>query len=114
MGDMLPRSNRKGLPMAEQDDHPLAGISPSRIANWQRHGVDAIEADLTHTGGSRLVGGPPGTAEDAWRWVRYMRNQERARQRELVTIRPGIWGMNLDLMALGRRIRNWWRSRRPG
>jgi hypothetical protein len=34
---------------------PLAGISPTRIANWERSGVDAIEADLRNNRGLAYV-----------------------------------------------------------
>ena len=57
---------------------PLTGISPTRTANWERSGVDAIEADLRNNRGLAYVGGPPGTEEQAWRWVRYKRAKEKA------------------------------------
>jgi hypothetical protein len=58
-------------PTLDAAAHPLAGIHPTRIANWEKIGVDAIEADLKYSGGTRYVGGPAGTAEQAWRWVNY-------------------------------------------
>src|SRR5205807_3882516 len=52
---------------------PLDGIAPARIANWERYGVDAIEADLKYNKGTSYVGGPPEAREQARRWVRYKR-----------------------------------------
>src|SRR5262247_3308899 len=63
-------------PGASGSEHPLLRISPARIANWERHGVDAIEADLANNQGITYVGGPPGTREQAWRWVRHKRSQQ--------------------------------------
>jgi hypothetical protein len=31
-------------------------------------------------------------------------------QGEILTLKPGIWGMSVDLKELGRRILNWWHS----
>jgi len=56
---------------------PLSDIPAERIAEWNQHGVDAVEADLKATGGIRYVGGVPGTVQLAWRWV----NSERTKQR---------------------------------
>jgi hypothetical protein len=100
--------------MPDDDDfqtHPLAGISPTRIANWERYGVDAIEADLRNNRGLAYVGGPPGTEEQAWRWVRYKRAEEQARQADIFSLKPGLWGMSFDLKAAFRSAKDWWRRR---
>ena len=72
----------------------LAGIHPSRIANWESKGVDAIEADLKYGDGIRYVGGPPGTKEQAWRWVNYVRAQNQNTpprpEPEILTLKPGF------------------------
>lgn len=95
--------------------HPLAGIHPSRIANWESKGVDAIEADLKYSGGIRYVGGPPGTKEQAWRWVNHARaNDSAASQKpepEIFTLKPSFSGVSLDLKAMYRRVRRWWSNR---
>lgn len=31
-------------------------------------------------------------------------------QAEILTLKPGIWGMSIDLKELGRRVLNWWRG----
>jgi hypothetical protein len=59
---LFPSRDEQG-PTPKAADHPLAGIHPSRIANWESKGVDAIEADLKYGDGVRYVGGPPGTTE---------------------------------------------------
>ena len=104
-------------PEAEKTaDHPLAGIHPSRIANWESKGVDAIEADLKYGDGIRYVGGPPGTKEQAWRWVNYVRAQNQNTpprpEPEILTLKPGFAGVSLDLKAVFRRARRWWRDRK--
>jgi hypothetical protein len=30
------------------------------------------------------------------------------KQKEVITLKPGIWGMSIDLKELGRRVRNWY------
>jgi hypothetical protein len=89
----------------DDPDHLLAGIPPARIANWERHGVDAIEADLNSTDGLRYVGGPPGTKEQARRWVRY----KRAQQQEVLSLKPSVYGFSADLKVAWRKLCDWWR-----
>jgi hypothetical protein len=31
---------------------------------------------------------------------------------EMITLKPGIWGMSIDLKAVARRLREWWQKRR--
>jgi hypothetical protein len=92
-------------------EHPLAGIPPARIANWNRYGVDAIEADLINNNGLRYVGGPPGTNEQAWRWVRYQRAQQMPQQ-EVFSLKPTFHGLGIDLKAAAKKLRSWWRGSR--
>jgi hypothetical protein len=56
----------------------LSDISLARVAAWEQHGVDAIEADLKNNDGMRYVGGPPEVRQQAWRWVRAVRAAEAA------------------------------------
>jgi hypothetical protein len=90
-------------------EHPLSGISPARIANWERHGVDAIEADLANNQGVTYVGGPPGTREQALRWVRYKRSQQQDKRSEVLSLKPGVYGVSLDLKAAFKRAHDWWK-----
>lgn len=60
--------------MSTQDDEKdYNDIPASRKANWERFGVDAIEADLKNRGGVTYVGGPPEARHQAWVWVRVQR-----------------------------------------
>jgi hypothetical protein len=113
----------------------------ARFERWERLGVDVIRTDLEATGGLRFVGGTPAVRELAWEWGR-MKEAEQARspqgppnaealpqftaqppapsppppshrpQVELVTLKPGMWGVSIDLKELGRRARNWWQGRK--
>jgi hypothetical protein len=85
----------------------------ARFAQWEKRGVDAIKADL-NTGGTRYVGGPPAVRALAWEWVRGREsNIQRPAQpsSELLTLRPGVWGVNIDLKELWRRALRWWQNR---
>ena len=33
--------------------------------------------------------------------------------RELITLKPSLWGMGIDLKELSRRARDWWRKKTP-
>ena len=63
----------------------LSDISLVHVAAWERHGVDAIEADLKNNDGMRYVGGPPEVRQQAWRWVRAVRAAEAAPKLSLRT-----------------------------
>jgi hypothetical protein len=86
----------------------------ARFSEWEKRGVEAIKADLL-TGGSRYVGGPPAVRDLAWEWVRSRESntQKPAQQQssELLSLKPGLWGVNIDLKELGRRARRWWLNR---
>jgi hypothetical protein len=71
----------------------------ARFAQWEKIGVERIKADLL-AGGHRLVGGPPAVRELAWEWVR----KKEAEAREVVTLKPGLWGVSIDIKEIWRRI----------
>jgi hypothetical protein len=100
-----------------QDEISEAGAK-ARFAQWDQIGLDRIKADLL-SGGHRLVGGPPSVRDLAWKWVR-MQEAGRpeidgaARQptspKELLTLKPTLWGVGFDLKEAGRRARRWWKG----
>lgn len=104
----LPRS---GPVPGAGGDHPLQGISLTRIAIWEKHGLEAVEADLTYNNGLTYVGGPPDIIEQAWRWVRFKKTRRQPQPPEILTLKPGIWGISVDLKALIQRVRRWRRTR---
>jgi hypothetical protein len=90
------------------DDEISEGGRQARFAQWEKLGLDRVKHDLLN-GGHRLVGGPPQVRELAWEWVR----REEAKQAkgpeekpaEMVTLKPNIHGVGVDLKEVGRRIR---------
>jgi hypothetical protein len=44
--------------------------------------------------------GSPAVRKLAWKWVR----DKEAEQAELVTLKPTLWGVGIDLKAIGRRV----------
>jgi hypothetical protein len=80
----------------------------ARFERWKKLGLDRVKHDLVHTKGTVVVGGTLEVQELAWEWVR-MKEAERAKAREkqdeVVTLKPGIWGMSANLKEAGRRIR---------
>jgi hypothetical protein len=74
--------------------------------------LNAVEADLKTNNGLTYVGADhaiPG----AWRWVKYKREQERASQREVLTVKPGVYGVSVDLKALGKGVIQRLRKKKP-
>src|SRR5437016_12920992 len=41
----------------------------ARYEQWEKLGIDQVKADLEHTGGIRVVGGPAEVTQMAWEWV---------------------------------------------
>jgi len=97
-----------------------------RFAQWEQLGVDVIRTDLEATGGRRFVGGPPAVRKLAWEWVRSKEVSSSTgassrfevpvvpptpAERELVTLKPTLWGVGIDLKEVGRRVYKWWRGR---
>ena len=90
----------------KSDPHDLSDIPPARIAAWDQHGVDAIEADLIKTGGVRLVGGPAEIPHQAWRWVHALRAAEAApKLSDAVGVKvPLAWFGSFNLKTAWRTI----------
>jgi hypothetical protein len=106
----------------------------ARFDRWERLGVDVIRTDLEATGGLRMVGGAPAVRRLAWEWVRMKEGEQsksaahhqlqtgtgvdletatpsRQSKPELLTLKPTLWGVSIDLKELWRRVRDW-RQRR--
>jgi hypothetical protein len=112
----------------------------ARFERWEQLGLDVIRIDLEATGGRRVVGGSPAVRRLAWEWVGIKEAERAAiavspgaarskapalpdhppsslkppapfgPRAELFTLRPGIWGMSLDIKEAWRRARRWWRG----
>ena len=85
----------------------------ARFERWEKLGVDTIEADLKR-GGTQHVGGPPAVRALAREWVQHKRRQQvppPAQKQEVLSLKPGIWGVSIDLKELWRRGQRWWRER---
>ncbi|SED60528.1 hypothetical protein SAMN05444161_3570 [Rhizobiales bacterium GAS191] len=99
-----------GLP----DDDISEDGRQARFARWEKIGVDLIKADLIN-GGHRLVGGPPAVRELAQKWVRIKEAEAKAvadtasagKRADIVTLKPTIWGMSIDLKEAWRRFQAW-------
>lgn len=76
-----------------------------RFARWEQIGVDRIKADLL-SGAHTLVGGPPAVRALAWEWVRMKEQEAEQKTKEIVTLKPTIYGVGVDLQALWQRIRS--------
>jgi hypothetical protein len=76
----------------------------ARHARWKELGLDRVKADLLD-GGYRLVGGSPEVREEAWAWVRAQEESGK----EVVTLKPGYFGMSIDLKAAWRALMARWR-----
>ena len=70
----------------------------SRFAQWEKLGVDRVKNDLLN-GGIQLIGGPPDVNELAWEWVR-IKEQEADKKREIVQLKPTLWGIAIDIRRL--------------
>jgi hypothetical protein len=96
------------------DDEISEAGREARFAQWEKLGVDAIEQDLA-TGGHRLVGGPLQVRALAREWVQLKKaaaqqggpaaSEPSAKPGELLTLKPSIYGVGIDLKEAGRRIR---------
>jgi hypothetical protein len=74
-----------------------------RFARWEQIGVDRIKADLL-SGGHVLVGGPPAVRDLAWQWVRMKEREAKQTAEKIMTLKPTVYGVGIDLRALWRKI----------
>lgn len=75
----------------------------ARHDRWEALGVERVKNDLLN-GGHQEVGGTPEVREAAWEWVK----AKEAASKEVVTLKPTLWGMGVDLKAAWKRIRDRW------
>ena len=68
-----------------------------------------IEIGFSSLGGAVVVSGLTGKGHELLESIRVQVKQKE--QAELLTIKPTIWGMSIDLKELARRIRDRWRGR---
>ena len=85
-------------------------LSPEQRAACEEGGVEEVRSKMTKAGpgdGAAVPGLGDGliTRKAAARWIR---EQER---REIIDLKPGLWGFSIDLRAAFRRALKWWRSR---
>lgn len=87
-----------------------------RHERWEALGLDRVKHDLLN-GGFRLVGGSPEVREEAWAWVRSKEAAAKgeaaqaAATKEVVTLKPGVWGFSIDLKQAWRALQEWWQRR---
>jgi hypothetical protein len=81
----------------------------ARFEQWEKYGVDRLKSDLQSDPYRRVGSGP--VQNLAWEFVR-MKEAEQAKARaaeekpaEIVTLKPSIHGVSVDLKEMGRRIR---------
>jgi hypothetical protein len=78
----------------------------ARFERWEKLGIDRVKHDLLN-GGDRLVGGPAQVRELAWEWAR-KKEAELGKlpdqTEDLVMLKPGIWGMTVNINEAVRRI----------
>jgi hypothetical protein len=86
-----------------------------RFAAWETAGLDRVKHDLL-SDPLRLIGSAQ-VQSLAWEWVRSKESAAvqppAAKPAEMLTLRPGIWGVNIDLKEAGRRFAKWRRSWKP-
>lgn len=70
----------------------------ARYAHWDKLGLDRVKADLMHTRGIMVVGGPQEVQEMAWEWV-HMKEAEAKADEES---KPRATGHGLALIAESR------------
>jgi len=86
-------------------------LSPKQRAACEDAGVDEVRAKMAYAGpgdGAVVPGLGDGliTRKDAACWIK-----EQTQQREIIALKPGLWGFSIDLRAAFRGIQKWWRSR---
>jgi hypothetical protein len=95
----------------------------ARFARWDEIGLDRIKHDLLN-GGHQLVGGPPSVRALAWEWVRMKEagppkisdgpvqavTSQAQKPPEVLSLKPTIYGVGIDLKEAWRRLRAWWKA----
>lgn len=79
----------------------------ARFQQWEKLGLDQVKHDLLN-GGYRVVGGSPQVRKLAWEWVRIKEaEQAKTAQKtdEILTLKPSLWGIGMNLKELWRQIR---------
>jgi hypothetical protein len=86
----------------------------ARFEQWEKIGVERVRQDLLN-GGHFCVGGPKYVQDLAWEWLQ-MKQDAKAKshehQKEIVTLKPTLWGMSLDIKEAWRRIAGRGKTRR--
>jgi hypothetical protein len=79
-----------------------------RFERWEKIGLDWVKHDLLQ-GGHQVIGGSPAVRELAREWVRIKEAEQAAaaqeKPAEMVTFKPNIHGIGIDLKEVARRIR---------
>jgi hypothetical protein len=85
------------------DDQISEKGQQERFARWEKIGLGRIKADLLN-GGHSLVGGPPAVRDLAWEWVRMKERETERKAEKIVTLKPSVYGVGIDLRALWRKL----------
>jgi hypothetical protein len=83
-------------------------LTPEQRLACERAGVDEVRAKMAYAGpgpGACVPGLGDGLIlrQDAADWIR--------EQKEILVLKPSLWGVGFDLRAALRRAHKWWRSR---
>jgi hypothetical protein len=88
----------------------------ARFVAWETLGLDRVKHDM-QSDPFRLIGAAQ-IQDLAWEWVRSKETpgtQESGasspKAGEVLTLKPGLWGVSIDLKEVGRRVGRWWRGR---
>jgi hypothetical protein len=81
-------------------------ITPEQRAACECAGVEEVRAKMAYAGpgdGAVVPGLGDGliSRKDAACW----------QQREIIALKPGLWGFSIDLRVAFRSVQKWWRSR---
>ena len=82
----------------------------ARFEEWDRIGVQTIRAGLQR--GGKIYIGQHAVEDLAWEWVRNKERQElpTSQQSRIVSLKPGMWRLRIDLRELFQRCARWWRE----
>lgn len=85
----------------------------TRFEQWEKLGLESVRHGLLNDP-LGTIGGSPEVRELAREWVR-MKEAEEAKlsekREDVVTLKPGIWGMNVNFNEVWRRIRRRFQER---